>query len=76
MCFLHKQKWLGHDLEVAVSVEEVRRHRRQFLDDRKDLTRQLHEMKQRLEDAVGPSSSKVKVIWSSGSSLSSFVHLA
>ena len=53
------QKWLSHDLDVAVSVEEVRRHKRQFLEDRKELTHQLQELKQRLEDTEGPSSSKV-----------------
>lgn len=53
------RKLLSHDLDVAVSVEEVKRHKQRFLVDRKELTQHLQELRSQLDEALGPGASKV-----------------
>ncbi|ELT97938.1 hypothetical protein CAPTEDRAFT_222146, partial [Capitella teleta] len=61
------RKLLSHDLDVAVSVEEVKRHKQRFLVDRKELTQHLQELRSQLDEALGPGASKRRTLNDSSS---------
>ncbi|XP_061164849.1 chromosome-associated kinesin KIF4-like [Saccostrea echinata] len=49
------RSWLSHELEVRISIREAKYHLESLLNDRKEIAKQIKELKERLEDETdGP----------------------
>lgn len=49
------QSWLSHELEVRISIREAKYHLERLLSDRKDIAKQIKDLKEKIEDETdGP----------------------
>ncbi|BFZ15016.1 hypothetical protein BsWGS_18056 [Bradybaena similaris] len=58
------RKWLGHELDVKVSMREAQYHLAELMQDRKHLTERLQQLREQLED--GPLSEKFSWLGENG----------